>query len=275
MSEYPEFFTVFSLSRCGSTALFRALNTHRNIRCLYEPQFISANGDPSAVEEMVEGFKEDYSGMKHVWDPYGHPFLEDHKYCLESLVGNYQMVMQMNVSILRSGGRIVFLRRKNQLQRLLSDLLGQQTRVWTPSFPDFPEVTMHSVIEDARNYEARVLKKHVKPLDVSVVEWCLDKLPRMEEELQTMISDGRCHQVAYEDMFNDTEETEVRMMRFREILEFIGYPSSDRWFDSEQVRSLLHPKAKLNNRATLSLIPNLENILKRFGGDDQELSGQS
>ena len=66
-----DFFIVSSRSRCGSTALHRALNCHQDIRCPFEPDFSAAEWNEGGIRAVLEQISKDHSGIKHVWDPSG------------------------------------------------------------------------------------------------------------------------------------------------------------------------------------------------------------
>ena len=74
----PDFFIVVSLSRCGSTTVHRALNCHTGINCILEPEITLPDMSANSIGERMDALRAQWSGMKHVWDPSGYPFLADH-----------------------------------------------------------------------------------------------------------------------------------------------------------------------------------------------------
>jgi hypothetical protein len=71
-------FIIFSLPRCGSTTLARALNCYPGIRCALEP-FIPENRPPESgtfgsaddLDAALTGIWAKHNGFKHVWYPTG------------------------------------------------------------------------------------------------------------------------------------------------------------------------------------------------------------
>lgn len=260
------FFIIYSLSRCGSSALYRALNSHSEINCLYEPDFSFANWNKSLVKRKIDRIRLKYSGIKHVWDPSGFPFVNTHLSVIREMNANYDNVLEMNLSLLSAPNkRVIFLRRRNQLTRILSDLLGQQTDVWTPAFPEFPDATIQDVVDEANQYRGKVKSKTIRPVPMDLIEWYLDHVQNMEESLRKNIADDKCLDLFYEDLFNLEASPQQKIANYKNILDFLGYPSDPSYWDSSSITALFDPRAKLNNSSTFSLIPNIEEIQNRWG----------
>ena len=116
-------FLVFSLPRCGSTTLRRLLNCHPRIRCLEEPfnpfnydgKYLKQVTDTAALDETLLDIWRSYDGIKHTWCPDGWPFIDP--------AFNAALLLKPNL-------KVVFLRRRNLLQRLVSVHISNQTGVW-------------------------------------------------------------------------------------------------------------------------------------------------
>ena len=67
-------FAIVSLSRTGSTSVYRVLCTDPDISMAYEPDFSLPNLSMASVGDRCRDLFAKYSGIKHVWDPNGWPF---------------------------------------------------------------------------------------------------------------------------------------------------------------------------------------------------------
>jgi hypothetical protein len=181
----PKFFIIFSLSRCGSTAIHRALNAHSEIDCLFEPDFSFANWDEKLVIDELERIRCIYTGIKYVWDPSGFPFVSTHLSSLPELDCNLHKVLDLNLRLLSiSEKKVVFLRRRNQLKRILSDLLGQQTDLWGPTFSD---ARVSTPLKESEEYRGKIKTKLIKPVSVEITQWYLDHIDVLEEKLRRSV----------------------------------------------------------------------------------------
>lgn len=257
------FFIIFSLSRCGSTAIHRALNAHRDITCLFEPDFSAAAWDPVAVRATVGRLRGICSGIKHVWDPSGFPFVTDHVSSIDTLEANYERVLAANAAILAQASAVVFLRRRNQLARIVSDLLGQQTDLWGIANPDG---TLSPDINEPETYRRELSARRITALDADVVDWYLTHAPVLERTLRECVGTADCIDLWYEDLFGRAVRADERIRRYLDILEFIGVASDESAWTRSVVTTVFRPSGKLNDASTLRLIPNLAQIQERFPG---------
>jgi hypothetical protein len=256
------FFIIVSLSRCGSTTIHRALNSHSEIDCLFEPDFANADWDEQHVKAELGQIRLKYSGIKHVWDPSGFPFVGTHTSSITEMDFNYGRVLALNVSLLSvPDKKVLFLRRRNQLERILSDLLGQQTELWGPVLPDGQIVRG---LDESRKYRDEIKAKSIQPVNIKVIEWYLDHVTVMEDALRNSVPDDECLDLFYEDLFGFDVSLGSRLACYQSILDFLGFPTDPSYWDRPMVEALLHPKAKLNNSSTLGLIPNLKEVQQRF-----------
>lgn len=257
MQRRPEdFFVIFSLSRCGSTALYRALNCHAAVKCLYEPLFTL--GDPlrESLLAQLDDLSAAYSGIKHVWDPSGFPFRPDHRAEIDDMSHHAEQWLALNEVLLRRPTqRIVFLRRRDPLARAVSDLLDQQTNVWGPRWDG------DVAADEGDTYRSKLKAIPVKAVDLDLLSWYLTHLPRMEERLRGAVGANPCLDLDYEDVFGTRDALDV----YRELLEFLGYSTAANQFDQARVSALLGPTGKLNTATTLRRLPNHAEIERRFG----------
>lgn len=261
------FFIVISLSRCGSTALQRALSAHRQITCLFEPDFVAAGWDAGAVAARLVDLRDSASGIKHVWDPSGFPFISAHRSEVREMSARRAQVLAMNRTVLSAvPARVVFLRRRNQLARVLSDAIGQQTDLWGPEWPDG---RMPAAFDEARKYRAQVGARQLQPVNLEVVQWYLDHVGAMETELRSGVADGL--DLDYEDLFAARMSLADRRRKYLDLVEFLGYSTDPGQWNREVVDAVLAPDGKLNDATTLARIPNIREVARRFPGVSQDL----
>lgn len=260
-----DFFVIFSLSRAGSSALFRALNAHSQIQCLYEPTFFSAGWDERKVCARVREIRKEHSGIKHVWDPSGWPFVNSHISTVDCMKYRYNDVLRVNKSLLAmEGQKVLFLRRRSELARVLSDQLGQQTNVWTPAFPAFQKAQIENVITDAEHFKKSVRSRVIKPVDMDVIAWYLENTRAMEQEYRTSLSDEHRMDLWYEDLFDPSLTSLARQKIFEDILKFLGFSAARELWDAQEIEAIFDPGGKLNDATTLGRIPNIDEICSCF-----------
>jgi hypothetical protein len=127
------FFVIFSLSRSSSTALHRSLNLHPDIACACEPDLGPPEQSAHELVSRLTVLRGVYSGIKHLWDPSGFPFISDHRSKVSAMERHRERWLQLNKIILtQPQQRVIFLQRRNVLRRIVSDLIGQQTDEWGP-----------------------------------------------------------------------------------------------------------------------------------------------
>ena len=249
-------FAIVSLPRCGSTALFRALSLGSMVRIEYEPDFGDSWSDRARLEEACSALFSRASGIKHVWDPNGWPFTnKSHQSTLETLARSEEWI-EVNASVLECTRKVVFLRRRNQLARVVSDLLGQQTDLWghDPSGPRSEN--------EAAEYRAQLSLRSLERLDEQVIDWYLRNALAWEDRIVARIPEHRRLTVHYEDLFGADVDLDARLARVSGIADWLGIGLRVR---DERVRAVLQPSSKLNAAGSYERIPNLAQIVARFG----------
>src|SRR5256885_150460 len=114
---------IFSGSRSGSTTLYRALNLIPGSQLAYEPGFHDIELSAESVKARIRTLLEDYSGFKHVFDPTGYPFRDVDSATIEEMERDSALWIRLNAAVLNHPGlRIVFLRRRDEFQRIVSCL---------------------------------------------------------------------------------------------------------------------------------------------------------
>ena len=244
----PAPFLLFSLRRSGSTTLMRVLNLCPGVRCMKEPfnplnfegawhaRALAHDGLPRAVEAIHQT----HTGIKHVCEPDGWPFpgrpdLNGQLLCLE-------------------GQRVVFLRRRNVLQRVVSNEISGQTQVWTPLGPAHRE---------------RVATFAYAPVREAVVAWHLDhELAQLQAwEAQLVSRGGSLLAVEYEALY-DPHDPARRRAVLAEILRFLEVRPPDDPDIEARITGHLDPAAvRLNSEATYRRIPGIQAIADRYGSE--------
>jgi hypothetical protein len=249
-------FAVLSLSRSGSTALSRVLTLDTNVDIAYEPDFGDAWRQPERLRSFCLSLNSTFQGIKHVWDPNGWPFAnKSHISTLESLSPSTEWI-GVNASLVDCMHKVIFLRRRNQLARIVSDLLGQQTNLWghCPS-------RRHSDRE-AVDYRAQIKSRNLERLDDRIIEWYLQNAFRWEDQIMVSVSDQRKLTVYYEDLFGSDVEMDTRLRRVAEIGEWLGIRIRQ---EDDRVKSILRPSSKFNDISSYARIPNFQELVSKFG----------
>ncbi len=240
-------FMIFSLPRCGSTTLARALNCYPGIRCALEP-FIPENRKPrfgdiddgAALDRALAQLWLECTGIKHVWYPAGWPFGGG------TLALNHELLR-------RADAKIIFLTRRNELLRIVSGEMSRQTGVWG----DFTEAQR----AQARGFGYR-------PLVADQVGQQLSAVARAIRELRGALRKaGTCVlELQYEDLFGPGVYLAEQLQVLARLREFIGAPGGYPAGADFAAARLLDPAAsKLNLAGTYQRIPNIGEIDRRFG----------
>lgn len=234
----------------------RALNLHHEITCAFEPDFSEAGFEVDALIRRMDVLAHTVRGFKHVWDPSGYPYRSEHRSSPECLGRYAEASLAATAVVLSRADRVIFLRRRNSLARVISDLLGQQTDLWGPAFPDGH--LSHGIDEVGRWRDA-VVQRAIEPVDPAVVDWYLNTAPRLEARLRARCDDEACLDVFYEDLFKSPE---AGLDAYVRALEFLGFPADRTRWPEASVRLLFDRNRKLNNLSTLARIPNIRDITR-------------
>lgn len=191
-----------------------------------------------------------------MWDPNGWPFGNRmHKSTLESLAHSERWI-DVNAALLNCADKVIFLRRRNQLARVVSDLLGQQTGLWGHD-PNAP----HSD-DEAVTYRNELTHRKLDRLDENVIAWYLRHAESWEDRIMARVPEDRRLTVYYADLFGPEVDVDTRLDRVAAIANWLGIRMRTR---DERVRSVFRPKAKFNGPGSYSRIPNFREIVSTFG----------
>jgi len=242
-------FIICSLARCGSTTLMRALNCYQDIRCALEP-FTPANlGTPygnitkaAALDKAFHELWRDYNGIKHVWHPAGWPF---------------NGAAELNHRLLwAENAQIIFLDRRNSLQRVISAEISWQTNVWG------------RYTEEERR---RVRCFDYQPVSLAKVEHQLRTMAAGLAEMRSTLHAFAVNHfdLWYEDLFGDDVYLAERLRLMDRLRAFVGAAPERDVRTGFAVAGLLNPEtSKLNLAETYRRIPNIEEVERRFGSDE-------
>jgi len=255
------FFVIVSLSRCGSTTLHRALNLHPDINCIYEPDLGPPDQPLSQLKARLRRLRSQFSGMKHVWDPSGFPFVPEHISRLPDLEQSKALWLKLNKAVLSQPEvRVIFLRRRDVFRRTLSDLIGQQTQVWGPS-ADAPPTN-----DSAGEYRSQLDAAPLAQIDEDIFAWYLREEPAMTEALRADVEAAGtpCFDLTYEELFSDHIDPAERIECIHRLVDFLGYPPMSPTL-RPQLEALLSPRTgKLNSAETYERVPNMAALEARF-----------
>ncbi len=240
-------FIVYASARTGSTSLRLALDCYRGIYCANEPfnEDVPGNvrgriSDLASLKRETERLWRHYNGIKHIWQPdrsrFSDPAMED--YLLTA-----------------AAERIVFLNRRNLLQRIVSTQMSEQNRVW------------QMWGEQSRG---KIMAHHYEPLDKAALRTELqaerEASMRVRQRLQ---QSGRPYMdLWYEDLFG-SQSREQKLHALGGVFAFVtGRPFQ---------RALLRPNAsklldadtnKVNSPQTYRLVPAIDEIEDEFGSEE-------
>ena len=146
--------------------------------------------------------------------------------------------------------RVVFVRRRNLLQAVVSVLIAEQTQLW------------HRW-DTTRAIETSYAR--LDPLDIEDVHTRVHELAEEVRRIETEVeqrTDGRTQRFVYEELF--FAEPAEQDCAIRALWRFLGLDA----IASERIDYFLRPeRSKLNSPATYRLLPNADRIEHECGSD--------
>jgi hypothetical protein len=147
--------------------------------------------------------------------------------------------------------RVLFVRRRNLLQSVVSGLIAEQTGLWH-RWDTNQAVESHYI--------------GLEPVDTQTVEAGIRELARELRWLEAAVdrrTDGRTHRLLHEELFFADRGTQSRAIG--DLWSFCGVEA----IDSDRIDYLLRPeRSKLNSAATYRLLPNADEIERACGSDE-------
>jgi len=210
----------------------------------------------------VEDIKRSHNGIKHVWDPNGWPF--DLEYSrMESQVPQW---LALNEALLTfPDQRVIFLRRRNLLRPIVSDLMGTQVDLFSPD-GDAP-ASPHEGETYRRELRTRVLA----PIEAWKVEKYLAIERNLADRLRTAVDRAgiECLDLEYEAFLEQPTTSAGRRRNVDTVLAFLGREPIIDAERLEQLDVLLDPThQRQNNADTYRQVPNIDEIEFRFGNEE-------
>lgn len=234
---------LFAHPRSGSSNLYQILQRHPALDILEEPfnenfvtwqtgnpDYLSRVRDiPSLDAQLAEIFAS-YNGIK---------------------VLDYQLDdALLEHLLLRPGLRVIFLRRRNLLQTVVSNLIAEQTHLWKK----------WDMTRPLAEYYA-----NLRPLDLDDIHGRMDWLAQHLEWCEGVLDgreDGRVWKAVYEDFY--FASSAIQAATLAGMWRFLDLPP----VPPEQLHYYLRPDlTKLNSPATYAFLPNAQEIHERCGSD--------
>lgn len=226
-------FLILTYTRTGSTSLTQLLKCHPRIDIISEPYNLGSN-------------KPDYLQNLESPDSYQHSF--------KLLLENYTGIQHKLRCVTRAfnehmigypGLKLVFLIRRNALQRTLSAMISQQSHSWDASRTahlnfDFQPVPIIKLAREIENYK----------LELNYY-WQIART-----------SGNQCCCIFHEDLFHHSVALQNKKDRIMELMDFIGYEVNDAGNFEEKIAAFVSPKKKKNTHEVYQRIPNIESIDK-------------
>ncbi|MCL2648224.1 MAG: hypothetical protein FWD61_14640 [Phycisphaerales bacterium] len=259
-------FMIYSPSRTGSTTLQRMLCLHPGggngggLRCLWEPfnpthpagfavrsrEILKERGLEAALEYLAtEG-----TGFKHVWHPGGWPFEEGKN---EGGGLNDRMLLMEDEG---GGSKVIMLRRRNALQRAISERISQQMGIW--------QIFNEGDRQRIRGHTFRPLNVEQLRMDMAVVQAEERRL------IGLLAGSGKTwREVSYEEIFSPTVAFDDAVEVVQGIFKWLG---AGRVTDRARIaamREMLDPTITgFNNAAAYRKIPNIEEVERALGSEE-------
>ncbi len=234
----------FSHPRSGGSSLYQILQLHPDLHILEEPlnenfihwekgnkNYLDLVYDiPSLDAQLAEIFAE-YNGVK---------------------VLGYQLPLDLAVHLLqRPDVKIIFLRRRNVLQAVVSVLIAEQTHLWK----------MWDMAKPLEEYY-----RNLQPLDIADVQQRTVDLKHDLDFFESVIDalpDHVAIKLVYEDLyFAPAAQRDQQIATIWKLLEIAP-------LESERLAYYLQPESvKMNSAATYALLPNARDIQNLCGNDE-------
>ncbi|MFW5702410.1 MAG: sulfotransferase domain-containing protein [Candidatus Dojkabacteria bacterium] len=228
-------FVIFAHARSGSTSLAKVL------------------GEGNGVNMAIEPFHQDYSK----WNPNEPNYsqlITDRSSLLTALeqifnkhnamkVLQYQFPAEIYTELLAQEViKIIFLRRRNYINAVISGLIAEQTDIWKK--------------EDATS---EVIYSQLKPLNISRAREMLDYVSTQMNYYEDFLEKNRKGdyiKLFYEDLYSDDKKTNIETIkRICKFLE-IDLPSEE-----AISKHMLPSSAKISSKGEYEQIPNYEEVL--------------
>ncbi len=236
-----EGFIIFAFARSGSTTLHHILNLHPEINMAFEPfnKGMSMEGkgyyfevkDEKSLYQVLGKIYSKHQGIKHL---------------------NNQLSEKHNKLMLKRNYKIIFLWRKNYLQKTISHIISRNAKVWF-------------------NERERIFQHKFAPLQVEEVHTYLNIYKDRLNNYYGYLTDNQIDffPLTYEELYDPALPVSQKLDKINEVFEYLGYGKVTEKAVIKQAESYLDPEnSKLNNELTYFKIPNIVEIEKIIGSKE-------
>ena len=237
-------FIIFTFPRTGSSTLRKLLDLHPDISCIHEP----FNKNLKHVRNLTNNKyqAEDVNNAERLHFVLGNIFKNyegiKHLAC--------QLKPELNEELIKySNCKIVFLWRKNILQRLISNNISNQAQYWQTDTGQILKKKFDSISIDK-------LRKNINN-DLSDI----NKYRNLVEA-----NTDQYFELTYEDLYDLNLNEMGKLMKLNQLFDFLGVQKIRDENLIQKAKDLLNPqKTKLNSELTYKLIPNIHEIEEVMG----------
>lgn len=239
-----EHLILFGHPRSGSTSLYRILQAHPELNILDEPfneDFLSWDAANKSYRELVTDIESLDVQLAEIFRRHNG---------IKMLC--YQLPQELEVHLLRRRDvRIIFLRRTNVLQAVVSNFIARQTQVWkrsdaTKSLEHYYRHLAAIEIDDVR-------------VDVNLLKHYMDEL----ESAVDAVARDRVLKLTYESLYLVDDAT--RVAQIDSIWRALGL---SRLHPAVYEHDLNPENAKMNTGRMYSYLPNADEIDAALGCDE-------
>lgn len=230
-------FIIFASARTGSTSLARVLGESVDVKMAIEP-FHEGFSKWNVGEKDYSKFIVNSETMNQALDELFS------KYTAIKVL-DYQFDPKIYYTMLkRDVFKIIFLRRKNIVQSVLSNLVAKQTSEW----------------HKQDNIE---IYKNLKPIDLNQMSEMIDYVTSMNNLYEKFLEknrQGNYLSLFYEDLYSDNLDKII--INLQTICDFLDITLPPR----DAIKKYMLPsEAKINYTNVYKNVPNYEEIEKKFG----------
>ena len=236
-------FIIFAHARSGSTNLSIVLEQYPQLKIASEPfhrdyfslhndekNYIDFAHDESSLDDQLEELFEKYSGLK---------------------ILEYQLSEKLNTYLLLNPTiKVIFLKRKNLLQTIVSEYIAEQTNIWykrinvdlkPSSFPKLEPIIIDKMENRLKTLSAR-----------------LENYQQILEQKKESVF----LPLYYEDFYTSNDEKNKK--NATKVFAFLGIEMPE----TNKISLFMNPTtAKINSQDTYRLIPNIDEVEKTLGSD--------
>ena len=233
-------FIILAIARNVSTSLARLLNASRVVELAIEPfnpdytQWYP--GEPNYIKRV-----KDEASLDKVADELFSRFT-----AIKTL--NYQLDTKLYEHLaLRTDMKVIMLYRKNVVKSVLSAEIAKQTNAWH---------------KEDLNTAAKEVYSRLKPVNVDLITEYTNFISSQHTQLLNFLKNNKPNkyiELVYEELYS--EDSEKNVQTITEICEFLNIAKPEMEFIDKYMKV---SNAKVNNSEQYKMIPNFEEISRKF-----------